>query len=74
LVAEGSLEEAVGDSGLEGTSVLTAPKAAELGGLYCITQHGELKEVLARGNCSGECRGESQNLSSLFEELFVHDL
>ena len=55
-------------------AVLTAPEALELGGLYCITRHGELKGVPAGEDCSGECRCESEDLSSPFEGLFVHDL
>ena len=54
LLAEGSLEEAVGDGSLAGTSALTAPEASELGGLYCVTRHGELDEVPAGEECSGE--------------------
>ena len=45
LLVECALEEAVGDCGLSGSSVLTSPKAAELGGLYCVAGHGKLEEV-----------------------------
>ena len=45
LVVEGSLEEAVGDGGLAGSSVLASPEAAELGSLNCVAGHGELEEV-----------------------------
>ena len=45
LLVEGSLEEAVSDGGLSGSSVLASPEAAELGSLYCVAGHGELEEV-----------------------------
>ena len=45
LLVEGSLEEAVSDGGLSGFSVLASPEAAELGSLYCVAEHGDLKEV-----------------------------
>ena len=45
LLVEGSLEEAVSDGGLAGSSVLASPEAAELQILYCVTGHGELEEV-----------------------------
>ena len=45
LLVEGSLEEAVSDGGLAGSSVLALPEAAELGSLYCVAGHGELKEL-----------------------------
>ena len=74
LLSEGSLEEAVGDGGLAGTSILATPEASELRSLYCVARHRELKEVSTGEDCSGECRGESENLASPFEDLFVHDL
>ena len=74
LLSEGSLEEAVGDGGLAGTSILATPEASELRSLYCVTRHGELKEVSTREDCSRECRSESENLASPFENLFVYDL
>ena len=37
-------------------------------------RHGELEEVPAGEDCSGEGRSESEDLSSPFEDLFVHDL
>ena len=61
LLSEGSLEEVVGDGGLEGTLILATPEASD----------GELKEVSTGEDCSGECRGESENLASPFEDLFV---
>ena len=69
LLSEGSLEGAVGDGGLAGTSILATPEASELRGLYCVTQHGELEEVSTGEDCCGECRGESENLASPFEDL-----
>ena len=45
LLVEGSLEEAVSDGGLAGSSVLASPEAAELGSLYCVAGHGKLEEV-----------------------------
>ena len=45
LLVECSLEEAVSDGGLSGSSVLALPEAAELGSLYCVAGHGELEEV-----------------------------
>ena len=45
LLVEGSLEEAVSDGRLAGSSVLALPEAAELGSLDCVAGHGELKEV-----------------------------
>ena len=45
LLVKGSLEEAVSDGGLSGSSVLASPEAAELGSLYCIAGHGKLEEV-----------------------------
>ena len=74
LLSEGSLEEAVGDGGLAGTSILATPEASELRSLYCVARHRELKEVSTGEDCSGECRSESENLASPFEDLFVHDL
>ena len=50
------------------------PEASELGGLYCITRHGELEEMPAGEDCGGEGRSEIKDLSSPFEDLFVHDL
>ena len=41
LLSEGALEEAVGDAGLAGTTVLAAPEATDLGGLDGVTWHGE---------------------------------
>ena len=43
LLVEGSMEEAVGDGGLAGSSELASPEAAKLGSLYCVAGHGELK-------------------------------
>ena len=45
LLVKGSLKEAVRDGGLAGSSVLASPEAAELGSLYRVTGHGELKEM-----------------------------
>ena len=45
LLLEGSLEEAVSDGSLAGSSVLASPEAAELGSLYCVAGHGKLEEV-----------------------------
>ena len=45
LLVEGSLEEAVSDGCLAGSSVLASLEAAELGSLYCVAGHGDLKEV-----------------------------
>ena len=39
LLVEGSLEEAVSDGGLAGSSVLALPEAAELRCLDCIAGH-----------------------------------
>ena len=74
LLVEGSLEEASGDGGLAGFSVLALPEAAELGGLDCITGHWELEEMGTRENCGRECGGESEDLSSPFENLLAHGL
>ena len=59
LLVEGSLEKAVSDGGLEGSSVMASPEAAELGSLYCVAGHGEVEEVGTRENCGMECGGES---------------
>ena len=72
LLAEGSLEEAVGDFSLAGAAMLAAPEAAELGGLDGITWHGEAEMMWAGENCGRECRGESEDLSASFEDLFIH--
>ena len=53
---------------------MAAPEATELGGLYCVTRHGELEEVPAGEDCGGEGRGETEDLPSPFEDLFVHGL
>ena len=45
LLMECSLEEAISDGGLSGSSVLASPEAAELGSLYCVAGHGKLDEV-----------------------------
>jgi hypothetical protein len=74
LLVESSLQEAGGDGGLAWASVLTAPEASELGGLYCITWHGKLEEVSTGEDCSGEGRSESEDFSSPFEDLLVHSL
>ena len=50
------------------------PEATELGGLYCVTRHGELEEVPAEEDCGGEGRSETEDLPSPFEDLFVHGL
>ena len=59
LLVEGSLEEAVGDGGLAGSSVLTSPEAAELGSLNCVAGRWELEEVGTRKDCYRERGGES---------------
>ena len=59
LLVEGSLEEAVGDGGLAGSSVLASPEDAELGTLNCVAGHWELEEVGTREDCGRECGGES---------------
>ena len=43
-------------------------------GLYCITRHGELEKVPAGEDCGWKGRSESEDLSSPFEDFFVHDL
>ena len=45
LLSKGSLEEAVSDGGLAGSSVLASPEASKLGSLYRVAGHGELEEV-----------------------------
>ena len=55
-------------------AVLAAPEATELGCLDGITWHGELEEMPTREDCSGEGRSEAEDLSSPFEDLFVHGL
>ena len=47
LLAEGSLEEAVGDFSLAGAAMLAAPEAADLGGLDGIAWHGEAEKMWA---------------------------
>ena len=53
---------------------MATPEESELKILYCITRHGELKEVSTGEDCSGEGRSESEDLSSPFEDLLVHSL
>ena len=53
---------------------LAAPEATKLGCLDGVTRHGELEEMPAREDCSGESRSETEDLSSPFEDLFVHGL
>ena len=74
LLVESSLEDAVGDGSLAYSSVLAAPEASQLGGLYCVARHGELEEMSAREDCSGEGRSETEDLPSPFKDLFVHGL
>ena len=59
LLVEGSLEEATGDGGLAGSSVLASPEAVESGGLNCIAGHWELEEMGTREDWGRECGGES---------------
>ena len=56
LLAESSLEKAVGDFSLAGAAVLAAPEAADLGGLDGIAWHGEAEKVWAGEDCGRECR------------------
>ena len=45
LLLEDSLEEAVSDGGLAGSSVMASPEAAEMGSLFDVAGHGELEDV-----------------------------
>ena len=47
LLVESALEEAIGDCGLAGASMLALPEAAELGGLNCIAGRWKLEEMRA---------------------------
>ena len=66
------MKEAVGDFRLAWAAVLAAPEATELRCLDGVTWHGELEEMSAREDCCGEGRREAENLSSPFEDFFVH--
>ena len=45
LLSKSPLEESIGYSSLALASVLTAPEAADLRGLNCVTWHGESEKV-----------------------------
>ena len=47
LVAEGPSKEAVGGSGLPGSSDLATPEAAELGGLDGVAGHWDFEQLRA---------------------------
>ena len=66
LLVESALEEAIGDCGLAGASMLASPEAVELGGLDCIAGHWKLEEIRTREICGWECGSESEDLSSPF--------
>ena len=72
MLVEGAVKEAVGDFRLARAVVLAAPEATELRCLDGITWHGELEEMSAREDYGGEGRREAENLTSLFEDFFVH--
>jgi hypothetical protein len=74
LLAKDSLEETVGDSSLAGAAMLAAPEAADLGGLDGIAWHGEAEKMWAGENYGRECRGESEDFSAPFEDLFIHSV
>ena len=59
LLVEGSLEEAIGDGGLAGSSVLALSEEAELRSLNCVAGHWELEEMGTREDCGRECGDES---------------
>ena len=72
MLVEGAVEESVSDFRLAWAAVLAAPEATELRCLDGVAWHGELEEMSAREDCGGEGRREAENLSSPFEDFFVH--
>ena len=71
LVAQGSLQEPVGDAGLAWAAYFAAPEAAELGYVNCVAGHGYVDHVGASEDGGGECRCEAEDLVALFEDAFV---
>ena len=74
LGVKGAVEESVCDSSLAWTTMLAAPEASELGGLNGVAWHWELEKIWAGEDRGREGGGETEDLPSQFEDLFVRDL